>query len=125
MANHLSDSILHAPMKTEEIFRMILECEKKGNIRSLSTKISLELFSFQVVRERFSKNEGFEMYDSSTDSTILYFDDINQEEELVYSITIHHQYKQVVRLRIALFFFHRLFCRYYSPNPSMKLKIMY
>jgi hypothetical protein len=97
MANYLSDSILQTPLQTEEIFQMILECEKKGNIRSLSTKISLEFFSFQVIRERFGKGEALEENDSSTDSTILYFDDINQEEELVYSITLNHHYEQVVR----------------------------
>jgi hypothetical protein len=97
MANYLSDSVLQTPFKTEEIFQMILECEKKGNIRSLSTKISLEFFSFQVIRERFGKGEGLEENDFSTDSIILYFDDRNQEGELVYSITINHHYEQVVR----------------------------
>lgn len=118
MANYLSDSILQAPMKIVEIFRMILECEKNGNIRSLSTKISLEFFSFQVVRERFRNDEGLEVNDSSTDSTILYFDDINQEEELVYSITIHHQYKQVVRFRIVVFFFIVCFADTTHRNPA-------
>lgn len=39
---------------------------------------------------------------SASDSVIVAFDDFRQENELVYSITVNHHEKYVVRLRLTL-----------------------
>lgn len=107
VANYLPDSILQMPLKPEEIFHSILECEEKGLIKSLNTKIFLEFFSFQIIRERYGRKpvgsgsterdvNTLSMDASTSGSTILSFDDLNQETELVYSITINHHEKYVV-----------------------------
>jgi hypothetical protein len=47
-------------------------------------------------------NNAVNTSSAASDSVILDLDDIHQETELVYSITVNHHGKYVVRLRLAL-----------------------
>jgi hypothetical protein len=101
-ANYLPDSLLQTPLKTEEIFKVILESEEKGFIKSLYAKVYLELYAFKMIRLRYGRRthrvEQTKSSDSTTISTassvsdtiILVFDDVHQENEIVYSIAVNH-----------------------------------
>lgn len=108
-ADYLPDSLLQTPLKTDEIFKVILESEEKGFIKSLYTKIYLELYAFKMIRLRYgrrthrveqtksSDSATMSIASSATDSIVLVFDDVHQENEIVYSIAINHHEKYVVR----------------------------
>ncbi len=113
-ANYLPDTLLETPLRTKEILKAILDSEEKGYIKSLYTKIYLELYAFKMLRLRYGRRnhraEKAKNYDNNavntssaaSDSVILALDDIHQETELVYSITVNHHGKYVVRLRLKL-----------------------
>lgn len=91
-----------------------MDSEEKGYIKSLYTKIYLELYAFKMLRLRYGRKnhtaEKAKNYDNNavytssaaSDSVVLALDDFHQETELVYSITVNHHEKYVVRLRLTL-----------------------
>lgn len=97
MADYLPDAILQTPLQTKEIFQFIIDNEEVVyDQRSLYAKMYLELYSFQMIREKYGRRLRSDETDFP-DTIILDFNDSHQDTELVYSISINHAEKYVVR----------------------------
>jgi len=95
MADYLPDAILQTPLQTKEVFQFIIDNEDiVYDQRSFYAKMYLELYSFQMIREKYGQRPRSDEKDFPN-TIILDFNDFHQDTELVYSISINHAEKYV------------------------------
>jgi len=96
MADYLPDAILQTPLQTKEVFQFIIDNEDiVYDQRSFYAKMYLELYSFQMIREKYGQRPRSDEKDFPN-TIILDFNDFHQDTELVYSISINHAEKYVL-----------------------------